>query len=220
LWCVFVCRVRWARPSVVRLLRPRLPNSTPAAAALRNHQPQTARPCRARQVAAPCRSGVPLARPFVRPFKLLRCCSYFCSCRGSKLLPAGSGKTADSHNTKNASFCTPPRLCAPRLCAHLPLVYRSVRTLRCCAVYCVEARPSHRRSIACAALRSLAGASARRAQNIRRRSKCTARAARRSAGLHSHARTLKPDGGRSGGVSRPQAATATRRARGQPAVHQ
>ena len=171
-------------------------------------------------MAAPCRSGVPLARPFVRPFKLLRCCSRYCSCRGSKLLPAGSGKTADSHNTKNASFCTPPRLCAPRLCAHLPLVYRSVRTLRCCAVYCVEARPSHRRSIACAALRSLAGASARRAQNIRRRSKCTARAARRSAGLHSHARTLKPDGGRSGGVSRPQAAPATKRALGQPEVHQ
>ena len=132
-------------------------------------------------MAAPCRSGVPLARPFVRPFKLLRCCSRYCSCRGSKLLPAGSGKTADSHNTKNASFCTPPRLCAPRLCAHLPLVYRSVRTLRCCAVHCVEARPSHRRSIACAALRSLAGAS-RRAQDIRRQ--C---ATRRSAGLHSHA---------------------------------
>ena len=156
--CVFVCRVRLARPSVVRLLGPRLPNSTPAAAALRNHQPQTAHPCRARQVAAPCRSGVPLARPFVRPFKLLRCCSRYCSCRGSKLLPAGSGKTADSHNTKNACFCTPPRLCAPRLCAHLPLVYRSVRRVRtrdCPSVHCVEARPGQSQAfhrLRCAAL--------------------------------------------------------------------
>ena len=85
----------------------------------------------------------------------------------------------------------------PRLCAHLPLVYRSVRTVRTHdrpARHCVKARPSHRRSIACAALLSFAGA-ARRAQHIRRRRKCTARATPRSAGLHSHAPKLKPDGG-------------------------
>ena len=81
------------------------------------------------------------------------------------------------------------------------------------------ARPSHKRSIPCAALLSFAGEN-RRAQHIQRRSKCTARAARRSAGLHSHAATLKPDGGRSGGVSRPQAATATKRAPREPEVHQ
>ena len=58
----------------------------------------------------------------------------------------------------------------PRLCAYLQLVYRSVRRVRtrdCPAVHCVKARPSHRRSIACAALRSLAGAF-RRARDIRR----------------------------------------------------
>ena len=94
LWCVCVRRVRWARPSLVRLLRTRPPSRNPAAASLRNHQPRMAHPCRARQVAAPCRSlSVPLAKPFVRPFKLLRCCSYFCSSRGSKPRrpPAGSG---------------------------------------------------------------------------------------------------------------------------------
>ena len=85
-----------------------------------------------------------------------------------------------------------PRPVRPRLCAHLPLVYRSVRTVRTHdrpARHCVKARPSHRRSIACAALLSFAGAS-RRAQHIRRRRKCTARATPRSAGLHSHAPML------------------------------
>ena len=101
-----MCRVRWARPSLGRLLRPRPPSRNPAAAALRNHQPQTAHPCRARQVAAPCRSGVLLAKPFVRPCKLLRCCSYFCSSRGAKLLPAAAA--AEGHDTANAFFRPPP----------------------------------------------------------------------------------------------------------------
>ena len=98
----------------------------------------------------------------------------------------------------------------PRLCADLPLVYRSVRTVRTHdrpARRRVKARPSHRRSIACAALLSFAGAS-RQAQHIRRR--C---ATRPSAGLHSHAPRpmLKPDGGRSGGVSVSGCASRTRK---------
>ena len=44
---------------------------------------------------------------FVRPFELLRCCSCYCSCRGSKLLPAA----AEVHDTAKASFR--PRRGAP-----------------------------------------------------------------------------------------------------------
>jgi hypothetical protein len=106
LWCVCVCRVRWARPSLLRLLRTLPPSRNPAAASLRNHQPRMAHPCRARQVAAPCRSGVPLAKPFVRPFKLLRCCSRYCSSRGAKRLPAAAA--AEGHVTANAFFRPPP----------------------------------------------------------------------------------------------------------------
>jgi hypothetical protein len=72
----------------------------------------------------------------------------------------------------------------PRLCAQLPLVYRSVRTVRTHdrpARHCVKARPSHRRSIACAALLSFAGASRRAQHIVRRCATCP------SAGLHSHA---------------------------------
>jgi len=175
-------------------------------------------------VAAPCRSlSVPLAKPFVRPCKLLRRCSRYCSSRGAKLLPAAA--EAEGHDTANPFFR--PRRGAPVVSAPTCRLLtdrcgecaRATVRVPLCTVS-MRALGSHRRSIACAALRSLAGASGRRARNIRRRSKCIARAARRSAGLHSHAATLKPDGGRSGGVSRPQAATATRRALGQPEVHQ
>ncbi len=43
-------------------------------------------------------------RPFVRPFKLLRCCSRYCSSRGAKLLPAA----AEGHDAANAFFRLPP----------------------------------------------------------------------------------------------------------------
>ena len=104
LWCVCVCRVRWACPSVVRIIRPRPPSSTPTAS-LRLHQPETAELCRARQVAAPDRSGVPLAKPFVlNPFGLLRRCSRRCSSRGAKRLPPA----AEGHDTASAFFRPPP----------------------------------------------------------------------------------------------------------------
>ena len=110
LWCVCVCRVRWARPSLGRLLQTRPPSRNTAAASLRNHQPQTAHPCRARQVAAPDRSlSVPLAKPFVRPFKLLRRCSRYCSSRGAKLRPAAAA--AEGRETANPFFR--PRRGAP-----------------------------------------------------------------------------------------------------------
>ena len=187
-----MCRVRWARPTLVWLLRPRPPSRNPVAAVLRLHPPEAAQPCRARQVAAHDRSGVPLAP------SSLSVRSSFCVVAALAIADAEA-----------PSSCPPlprgmiqPKLpfvhdaVRPRLCAHLPLVYRSVRThdLPQGTVSSL-ARPSHKRSIACAALLSFAGEN-RRAQNIEWPSKCTAHAARRSAGLHSHAPTLKPDGGR------------------------
>ena len=171
-WCVCACRIRWARPSKVRLIRPRPPSLITAAAALRNHHPETAHPCCARQVAAPDRSVVPLAPLSVR--------SSFCVVTFTIAVQEAPGPEdrppapARPPIPKRQSTLPPvrrPDPVGPRLCAHLPLVYRSVRRVRtrdCPAVHCVKARPSHRRSIACAALRSLAGAF-RRAQHIRRR---------------------------------------------------
>ena len=207
-----MCR---ARPSRVRIIRTRPPSRNPAAS-LRNHQPETAHPCRARQVAAPDRPGVPLVKPFVRPFKLLRRCSSYGSSRGSKLLPAA----AEGHDTATAFFR--PQRGAPsplRSSAACLPIGALTQCARATVPLCTVSRHAPVTGIPSLALRPLAGAS-RRAQHILRRSKCTARAARRSAGLHSHAPTLEPDRGRSGGVSRPQAAAATKRALGEPEVHQ
>ncbi len=208
-----MCRVRWARPSLVRLLRPRPPSRKLSRPATRR-QPRCATTSqgwhtRAGHARWPHPVG-PLASLWLNPLSVRSSFCVVALAIAAPEEPSSCPPPQKAMMQPTLSFgCRPVR---PRLCADLPLVYRSVRTLAVRthdrpARHRVKARTSHRRSIACAALLSFAGAS-RQAQHIRRR--C---ATRPSAGLHSHAPRpmLKPDGGRSGGVSVSGCASRTRK---------